>query len=110
MSKQVEVPESVAREAAQAIFEQRFGRGPLWLFGYLDQTDARRLGEIRHELDQALPAIYKHFSDRLLSQAHEAVAAGPVVEPEEWKESVRAAALKAISTPEVDRGREEAGG
>jgi hypothetical protein len=130
MSKQVEVPESAAREAAEAIFEQRFGRRPWWRFGYLDRTDARRLGEIHRELDLVLPSLYKHFSDRLLEAVDEITRqAGLASAPhdycmgDETKErawllgrddtiehvagDIRVVVedfLRATSTPEVDRG------
>jgi hypothetical protein len=96
MSKQVEVPAGI----------QRFG----WVLGADGEhggIDPKPDGSFIRVSD--LEALYKHFSDRLLSKSvieagSDAVAASGEYDEDRRFEAGMQAALQATSTPEVDRG------
>jgi|GEM_PF-4575622 len=103
MNKQVEVPERLRAAVANAM-ETRAAEAQRATDDGLDYLDLA---------DVAISPIYKHFSDRLLSDEARAKAEHDLLDLErDWPddllhditETVLEAALQATSTPEVDRG------
>jgi len=110
MTKQVEVPESTVELLARAInpgcFEKTNGLG----HQEFAEDDREERAAARKKARDLLPSIYKHFSDRLLSDEAKAAvfdanARYQNVDPREqsedgWAECLLSAALQAASIPE----------
>lgn len=116
-SEQVEAPESVSafvEALARAHYES--ARSPHMPPYDEVEPDPRTGSDIRAgfrgqaaQYQAALPAIYKHFGDLLLSGSvieagSDAVAASAEYDEDRRFEAGMRAALQATSTPEVDRG------
>jgi hypothetical protein len=125
MSKQVEVPESAKQAAMLAKHRAE-------MEAHRELAKSLRPGEVVGTIDstpfwdafwdaleaEALPAIYKHFSDRLREVWTKAMADPAAFTPRrlqiddleqeesliDWQLRAVLIALQATSTPEVDRG------